>query len=79
MKKACMALLALLGMGWSAGAQDEVTPAHVYQAVSQVSANIGLIREVMGRPELTTEPWVVIDAQPAGMLQDELARLEAKL
>lgn len=45
-------------------AQEEVTPAHVYQAVGQVAADIDLIREVMGRPELTTSPWVVDYAEP---------------
>ena len=65
MRKSSATLTFLLtAVAWQGAAEEEITPAHVYQAVTQVSANIGLIREVMGRPELTTEPWVVIDAQP---------------
>lgn len=65
MRKSSVTLAFLLtAAAWQGAAEEEITPAHVYQAVSQVSANIGLIREVMGRPELTTDPWVVIDAQP---------------
>ena len=63
-EKLGMALLAALGLGCGAGAQEEVTPAHVYRSVGQVAANVEPIREVMGRPELTTAHWVVVDAQP---------------
>ena len=62
--RSVVAMLALATVGFHSAADEEITPAHVYQAVEQVSANVDLIREVMGRPETTTEPWVVIDAQP---------------
>ena len=62
--RSVITVLALAAVGFHTAADEEITPAHVYQAVDQLSANIGLIREVMGRPETTTEPWVVIDAQP---------------
>ncbi len=63
-EKLGMALLAALGLGCGGGAQEEVTPAHVYRSVGQVAANVELIREVKGRLELTTAHWVVVDAQP---------------
>ena len=45
-------------------AEEEVDPAQLYQAVAELAANVDLVREVMGRPELTTDPWIVVDAQP---------------
>ena len=51
MRKSSATLAFLLVVtAWQGAAEEEITPAHVYQAVSQVSANIGLIREVMGPP-----------------------------
>ena len=45
-------------------AAEETTPAHVYQAVVQLGGDVDLVREVMGRPESTIDPWIVVEAQP---------------
>ena len=87
--RSVVAALALAAVGFHAVADEEITPAHVYQAVEQLSANVDLVRDVMGRPEITTEPWVVVDAQSrhvfyqaltllrkANRLADELAGAE---
>lgn len=73
--RSVVAMLALATVGFHAAADEEITPAHVYQAVEQLSANINLIREVMGRPETTTDPWVVIDAQPRHVFYQALTLL----
>lgn len=73
--RSVVAMLALATLGFHAAADEEITPAHVYQAVEQLSANIDLIREVMGRPETTTDPWVVIDAQPRHVFYQALTLL----
>ncbi|MCY3818087.1 MAG: hypothetical protein OXH52_01805 [Gammaproteobacteria bacterium] len=70
-----VAVLALAVMAFHTAADEEVTPAHVYQAVDQLSANVGLIREVMGRPEASADPWVVIDAQPRHVFYQALTLL----
>lgn len=44
--------------------EDSITPPQVYQAVAQVTADIGLVRAVMGRPVLTSQPWIVEEAEP---------------
>ena len=74
-KLSTMAALALAMAGWHAAADEEITPGHVYQAVEQLSANIKLLREVMGRPETTTEPWVVVDARPRHVFYQALTLL----
>lgn len=43
---------------------EEIRPPHVYQAVTQTSGDIELIREVMGRPKLDAPPWTVDHAEP---------------
>ena len=43
---------------------NDVEPPDVYQAVRQVSQDIELVREVMGRPKLDVDPWVVEHAEP---------------
>ena len=49
----------------ASGAEPEtITPSHVYQAIRQVSQDVELIREVMGRPKLDTPPWIVDHAEP---------------
>ena len=73
--RSIVAMFALTTMGFHAAADEEITPAHVYQAVEQLSANVDLVREVMGRPEATTEPWVVIDAQPRHVFYQALTLL----
>lgn len=73
--RSVIAVLALATVGLHTAADEEITPAHVYQAVEQLSSNIGLIREVMGRPETTTDPWVVIDAQPRHVFYQALTLL----
>lgn len=73
--RSVVAMLALATVGFHSTADEEITPAHVYQAVEQVSANVDLIREVMGRPETATEPWVVIDAQPRHVFYQALTLL----
>lgn len=42
----------------------EIEPPDVYQAVRQASQDIELVREVMGRPILDADPWVVEHAEP---------------
>ena len=42
----------------------EIEPPDVYQAVRQVSQDIELVREVMGRPKLDADAWVVEHAEP---------------
>ena len=61
---AAAAALLSVAVAADAFAEEEVNPAQVYQAVEQLAANVDLVREVMGRPELTTDPWIVVDAQP---------------
>ncbi len=43
---------------------SEIEPPDVYQAVRQVSQDIELIREVMGRPQHEAPAWVVEHAEP---------------
>ena len=43
---------------------QEIAPPDVYQAVRQVSQDIELVREVMGRPKLEADAWVVEHAEP---------------
>ena len=43
---------------------EEIRPPHVFQAVTQTSQDIELIREVMGRPKLDAPPWIVEHAEP---------------
>ena len=59
-----LASLFCLASSLTARGAEEITPAHVYQAVKQVAQDVELIREVMGRPRLTAEPWIVNEAQP---------------
>ena len=59
-----IAACAVVAANAAFGADEEVTPAHVYQAVGKVVADIELIREAMGRPKLQTPPWVVDHAEP---------------
>ena len=48
---------------WSVTAAEDSGIAHVYQAMGQISQDVELIREVMGRPKVTTAPWIVIEAE----------------
>lgn len=74
MRNLIVALLSL-SLASPAIAQDETTSAHVYQAVVQLGAEVGLVREVMGRPESTTDPWVVVEAQPRHVFYQALTLL----
>ena len=67
MKKIAMLCVACV-LGGAAGAVEEVTPAHVYQAVGQVAADVALIRGVMGKPALEAPPWIVDHAEPRHVL-----------
>ncbi|MDE0420883.1 MAG: hypothetical protein OXK76_08345 [Gammaproteobacteria bacterium] len=69
-----MALLSL-AVASTTIAEDEATSAHVYQAVVQLGAEVGLVREVMGRPESTTDPWIVVEAQPRHVFYQALTLL----
>ena len=62
MKTVASFLLALCTIGAFDAA--DIEPPDVYQAVQQVSQDIELIREVMGRPKLEAEAWVVEHAEP---------------
>ena len=84
--KNAIAVLFFCALGVSAGAaEEEVTPAHVFQAVSQVAADLELIRDVMGKPVLEAPPWIVDDAEPRHVLYQvqalhrKAARLAAQL
>ena len=59
----CVTLICILFLTIT-GLAQEVRPPHVYQAVTQTLHDIGLIREVMGRPVLDAPPWVVVHAEP---------------
>ena len=64
MKRRPFATLALAMLsGWTASAAEDPTIAHVYQSMEQISQDVELIREVMGRPVVTSSPWIVIDAE----------------
>ena len=54
--------LALLPVG-TAGASEDLTIAHVHRAMAQISQDVELIRETMGRPRVTARPWIVIEAE----------------
>ena len=67
--KNAVAVFVFCALGVSASAaEEEVTPAHVFQAVSQVAADLELIRDVMGKPVLEAPPWIVDDAEPRHVL-----------
>lgn len=53
--------LALLP-AWTAVAED-ATINHVRQAVGQISQEVELVRQVMGRPAVTASPWIVVHAE----------------
>ncbi len=55
-------LCSVAGVG--ASGTDEVAPPEVYQAVRQVSQDVELIREVMGRSKPEAPVWVVDHAEP---------------
>ncbi|MYA16679.1 MAG: hypothetical protein F4Z28_07900 [Gammaproteobacteria bacterium] len=74
MRNLIVALLSL-AVASTTIAEDEATSAHVYQAVVQLGAEVGLVREVMGRPELTTDPWIVVEAQPRHVFYQALTLL----
>lgn len=59
----------------TAVAEEGTTSAHVYQAVVRLGADVGLVREVMGRPESTTDPWIVVEAQPRHVFYQALTLL----
>ena len=62
MKKATCLLASLFAIG--SFDAEEIAPPDVYQAVLQVSQDIELVREVMGRPKLEASTWVVEHAEP---------------
>ena len=62
MKRCIFLLVAVSTIGVFQAA--EIEPPDVYQAVRQVSQDIELIREVMGRPKLEAATWVVEHAEP---------------
>ena len=80
-----LASLFCLASFLTARGAEEITPAHVYQAVKQVAQDVELIREVMGRPRLTAQPWIVNEAQPRHVyyqmqtLFRKVARLDRQL
>lgn len=61
--KKLMCLLAAICTIGAINAQ-EIAPPDVYQAVRQVAQDIELVREVMGRPKLEADAWVVEHAEP---------------
>ena len=63
MRNLMVAVLSLAA-AWNAIAAVETTSAHVYRAVVRVGADVDLVRKVMGRPESTTDPWIVVRAEP---------------
>lgn len=64
-----------LAVASNAIAAEDTTSAHVYQAVVRVGADVDLVREVMGRPELTTDPWIVVEAEPRHVFYQALTLL----
>lgn len=66
--KKTVALFVAWALGGFASAAEEVTPAHVYQVVGQVAADVELIRNVMGKPVLDAPAWIVDHAQPRHVL-----------
>ena len=60
-------LLVAVWVGMAASAQ-EVTSAHVYQAVGQITADVELLRDTMGRPTSKMPPWIVDHALPRHVL-----------
>ncbi len=62
MKNWLCLLAAVSAVGATSAA--EIEPPDVYQAVRQVSQDIELVREVMGRPKLEADAWVVEHAEP---------------
>lgn len=86
MRKSSVTLAFLLtAAAWPGCAEEEITPAHVYQAVSQVSelAYLTLVLDAkdVPAPEIDRPKHIFPSHvfRMAGMLQDELARLEADL
>lgn len=47
----------------AAGA-EEIAPPHVFQAARQAAGDVEVLREYMGRAEVTAAPWVVDHAEP---------------
>lgn len=47
-----------------AAAAEEIVPPHVFQAARQLSADVEMLREYMGRPEITAAAWAVDYAEP---------------
>lgn len=74
MKNLAAALFAFVTAS-AAIAEDETTSAHVYQAVVRLGADVDLVREVMGRPESTAAPWIVVQAQPRHLFYQALTLL----
>lgn len=70
-------IVALLSLGVAANttAGEDTTSAHVYQAVVRIGADVDLVREVMGRPESTTDPWIVVEAEPRHVFYQALTLL----
>ncbi|MCE2461429.1 MAG: hypothetical protein J4F38_11695 [Pseudomonadales bacterium] len=68
-------VLLFLGVGSTAIAEEETTSAHVFQAIAQLGADVDLVREVMGRPESTTDPWIVIEAESRHVFYQALTLL----
>lgn len=64
MKSQASAMTICIMFATVAAFAEEIRPPHVYQAVTQTSQDIELIREVMGRPKLDTPPWTVEHAEP---------------
>ena len=65
MKQAALVVIALCAAAaLSTRAAEEITPPQVYQALGQLSQDVELVRDVMGRPKLAAPPWIVDHAEP---------------
>ena len=75
MRRLIVAVVSLAAASSAMATEEETTSAHVYQAVVRLGEEVDLVREVMGRPELTTDPWIVVQAEPRHVFYQALTLL----
>ena len=64
MRRFAFVIVAALCSSASWGVEsEEIAPPHVYQAISQLSQDVELIREFMGRPKFEAPEWIVDHAE----------------